>query len=285
MAKGPEKLANNVNKGIFLIFDHFISYFYREIEKIKDLRMKMPKAERHITDAQADKLESIVRGIIQDFGARERRTYMASAFRNRSAIKVNVNFHGTKDFALFLFHLSKRVFSPRKAIAEIKAVYMSTMNDLIEVCDQSLLGLVSLIDVYRARMLNKPIPDFNPNDLQPLSDDHDYLYGERVRYSALIDEMKLALIRKYFDHEIQARVVKDTGNYFKTIKDSFNELNFVKEKTGIKGITDKFTTYTGNYKEAHRFETKESKRRAQEKARRATGESTASPAPADRSAP
>lgn len=256
MAKGAERVANNVNKNIFLIFDHFISYFQREAKKIRDERDRLSAAGAPgITDVVANRLDEIIAGIIDEFGARERRVYINAAFENRLKIKINFSVNKTTDFIKVLYQLGKTAVDAKQVIADVKSVYQSTMKAQLEICDKSLIGLISLIDVYRERMLNKPYQKFNPNVLNPIKTNaEDYSHDERVEYVRHIEHMKAALVRKFFNYEIEGRLYKNIKNFYAETREHIKHLREARTIEKAREIRESFKNMEKKFISVHALE-------------------------------
>lgn len=206
-----------------------------------------------LTDDQVVQLTDIVKGIIDEFGARERRTYMVAAFTNRARIDINFNVRGIDDLFKTLAILGRRAVDMDQAVAEIKEVYAAAMTSVMAICDQSLLGLVSLIDVYRARMLNIPIERFDVSTLKPHSGiKHNYTYDERLKYAGHLDQMKLSIVRQYFNHEVEARLLKGIGNYYSYVQKQIGAINTADEKA-LDRIEQEFNAFKTMYEAGHTF--------------------------------
>lgn len=251
---GPEKLANSINRSLYSVFDQFLTYFHDQLKEIQQERVADTKVELTPEEKQ---LSDIVEGIIDEFGARERRKFMVAAFTSHSRCPINLNITSFNDFIKTIAILGHTAIDFKQALADIRDVYQSALMAVMDICDQSLLGLVALIDVYRSRMLKTAFKTFDPASLNPKpakhEKPHNYTYDERIEYGAQLDEMKLAMTRQYFNFEIQAQIVKKTSNFYSYTQMLINKLDDAKNEEDITNVYAEFDQFQRVYEQAHIF--------------------------------
>lgn len=244
MAQDGEAISNVVNKALFAVFEEFIEHFRREVDLII-------KKHPHLTQEDVSKLKNIVEGIITEFGARERRKYMGAAYKNREGLKINTSFRGIGDFVSKASTTVISVFADKELSRKMKVIQQATMLDLLEVCDQSLLGLNSLIDVFRSRIENIALPNFDEQRLVVKQDNDRYYWEERLKVSECVEEIKSTLCRRYLDHEIQLRLQANVENLFDSLRNSLNKLQ--SPEANIQAISSEFKEISNRYKLAQTF--------------------------------
>lgn len=243
MMQNGEKLSNNINKGLFIVFERFISFFTKEIATIqKDNAHNLPK------DFQA--LTEIAKSIIIDFGARERRKYMSAAYRNREGLQLSVNPKGFNHAISIAGGFIAGTVINKDLGKKIRNIIQSTMWDLLEVCDQSLLGLNSLIDVYRARIERKDLPEFSESKLR-IKTEEKYTWGERIELSESVEEIKLTLTRKYFNTEFEARIVTKSKDLYLTLREHLHKL---RTTNNVEEVKREFQAAKSKYMDAQKLD-------------------------------
>lgn len=142
---------------------------------------------------------------------------------------------------------------PWEKIDKIKRIYHESMLESLEECDQSLIGLMSLVDVYRSRLFNEPYPDkidIRPFKMQsPLQHQRRFKTEKLVELAMNVENMKIFLARKYFDYLVEDRMVKNKGDFYMYTKNIFEKIDAIEDddETKLNEIRAEFEAYHTEY--------------------------------------
>lgn len=194
--RGPVRVANNLNKALYLIFGRFVSYFNHKLDEID----KVPAAE----GVDSDRLKRIGGEVMKEFEAPERRMYTQWSFDVREKAIDNIVI--PKSWRSALVTLMYKLTAEPELIKKMRNAVKDARLELLELCDQSLTGFQSLLYAYQWYRLGKPVPDFDISRINIKSPNEKYTVDERDELSGVVDEMKETVATKYFYHEISVRM-------------------------------------------------------------------------------
>lgn len=92
-----------------------------------------------------------------------------------------------------------------KIIGKVKDVYHNALHELLEVCDESLLGLTSIIELYEIIRNDKELQPFDYSKLIAKTDDLSISQYSRIIFRAA-ENLKRSITRKYFYEEVRTRL-------------------------------------------------------------------------------
>lgn len=94
----------------------------------------------------------------------------------------------------------------KQAINQIKDIYHASMVELIQTCEESLMGLTSILDLYRHMRQNVNIKDFDLTKITP----HDNVATSTPHYNRLVvraaTNLKRNITSKYFQAEVNLKM-------------------------------------------------------------------------------
>lgn len=91
-----------------------------------------------------------------------------------------------------------------KIIAKMKDVYHEALEELLEVCDQSLLGLTSIIELYKLKREYDDLEGFKYDGLVAMTDDlSSAQYARKILRAG--ENLKREITRQYFLAEVEDR--------------------------------------------------------------------------------
>lgn len=197
---GPQKVANNLNKGLYLIFGRFVQYFYRKLDEID---------AGGTPTAKQKQLRAVAIEVMNEFEAPERRLYIQKAFDHRVKITDSVilpkSFKGSIGKLIHVFTVEPGL------LKRMRTMIKEMRLELLEICNQSLSGFQSFIYAYQNFRLDKKIPDFNIDKINKVGP-NEYTLDDRDILSGLIEELKETVGQKYFHFEMEIRMMRQAPN-------------------------------------------------------------------------
>lgn len=208
--KGPDHVAHNVNKALYLIFQRFNIYFYQTVDQLDkeahELFKSMQPDEQRAAIANQKKLRDVATEVMEEFNARERRVYTHEAFRSRNIIKENITLKRGMDMRLQALAMFRYFSVKADAIRNLREMLKNLRMKLLDVCDTSLLGFQQMIESYKIHSGLRPMPrsmadkfHTNPAGIRYTLDDQD-------NFSELAEETKEETVLKYFVKELHTRL-------------------------------------------------------------------------------
>lgn len=244
---GAETFANAINDSVFTVFEEYIKFFREEVQRIS--------SKQYIEDSNSEafnELQAVALGMIVEFGARERQTYMRAAFTQRNIIKYNLSIaDGLKLIKKGLFDRTNWT----KLISDAQKVFHRTFKRLMQICDQSLTGLVGLIEVFEGRMKaiqvegTYEVQKFEGAEFNKKEEGGIYTRDERMKYSEKVEEMKKRLTERYFNYEIGKRLKTKNLNYYAVLNEKIKAAGA--EEADIKKILTDFSARSKKYQKMH----------------------------------
>lgn len=227
--KGATVVADNLNKGLYLIFGRFAQYFNAILAQVND-----PNAANHRphhADINLTKLTAISKETMDAFEAPERRMYMQMAIDRRSNLKDQITVE--KSFVGGAISIMKAAWAKPDFIGQIRDISVIMRLELLTTCAESLNGFQGLIFAIQWYRLGKMPPPFDIRritNLQESARDRQYTEDERDTFSGMIDEMNENVAMRYFYLEIEKRMSRiDEHSLSRFTINKLNELKNIEK--------------------------------------------------------
>lgn len=208
--KGPDHVAHNVNKALYLIFERFNMYFYQTVDQLdKEAYASfkaMSPAEQPGAAATQKKLRDVATEVMEEFNARERRIYTQEAFRTRNMVKENITLKRGMDMRLHALAMFRYFSVKASAIRNFREMLKNLRMKLLDICDQSLMGFQQMIESYKIHSGLRPLPRSMANEFHVNPVGKRYTLDDQDNFSELAEETKEETVLKYFVKEMHIRL-------------------------------------------------------------------------------
>lgn len=199
--KGAQKVANNLNKGLYSVFGGFVEYFNTKMTQIRN----NPFIPAH-PDVDEDKLMQAAIEVMNEFEAPERNRYTQKAFDRRAKagddIVLPKGVKGTLISLIHKFHVQPDLIKRMRTVAKDMRL------DLLGTCEHSLTGFQSLIFAVQSYREGKPVPEFDLTRLDSVGIGGVFSPDDRDILSGMIEELKELVAQHFFYREIQGRMMR-----------------------------------------------------------------------------
>lgn len=193
---GAEKVANDMNRSLYQFYERIAAYFHKVLDDLE-----------HMNKA---KLLPTLKNMLAEYAALGRRHFMAGAFSTRSKVSTSGDILSLSGIMGLWNNIS---LNPAKALKNMLAGYHKTMDVLLEICDQALLALMSLVDSYKLSSEAQP-HTFDPTMLDVQETPGTFTYDERLNLSVAIEKMKVAISNIHTTFEMKHRSEHNLASLF-----------------------------------------------------------------------